>query len=151
MKRIITVIVAAAALLGLVAAPASATSRAAVPVNGCVWTASYPLTHDNGLAWSNSDNEAFHTPMFRAGACRHVMVQSFGVYNGPPCFYGMVKTYNENGSLRVRGPWIRFDAVGNWRDLRPTIDVGRLHRVYVHACGAYRDIHHPPSMAIYSH
>ena len=152
MKRIITVIVTAAALLGLAAVPASAIpAPRAVVVNGCVHTASYPLTHDNGLVWSTVDNETFHTPMFRAGSCRHVMVQSFGVYNAPPCFYGMVRTYNEDRSVRVEGPWMRFDRVGQWHDLRPTIDSGRLHRVRVTPCGVFRDIHHPPSIAIYSH
>lgn len=148
MKRIISVIVAAAVLLGLAAVPASA--AVPLPAQGCIFTAAYPLAFDNGLAWSDSDQEAFHTPMFRAGDCRHVMVHSLGVYNGPPCFNAKVKTYNENGTVRVQGPWIQLASVNMWRDLRPTIDEGRLHRVYVAACGAFRDRYHPPSLEIYS-
>lgn len=174
MKRIITVLALTAGILGLIAVgPTQATNPgiapvavpapiapvqaeipvpvALPPVEGCVETARYPLAFDNGLAWSTSDQEAFHTPMFRAGSCRHVMVLSFGVFNGPPCFFAMVKTYNENGTLRVRGPWIRFSSVGTIRDLRPTIDSGRLHRVYAYACEPFRARQFPPSFVVYSH
>ena len=173
MKRIITVLALAAGILGLIAVgPTQATSpgiapvaapapiapvRAGIPVpaavppiSGCVFTADYDLAFDNGLAWSTSDQEAFHTPMFRAGSCRHVMVLSYGVYNAPPCFYARVKTYNEDGTTRVRGPWVRFPSVGSIRDLRPTIDPRRLFRVYAYACEPFRARQFPPSFAIYA-
>ena len=151
MKRIITVLCIAAALLGLAATPAGAIPVPGIrPISGCVFTASYDLTFDNGLAWSTSDENAFHTPMFRAGSCRHVMVISFGVYNAPACFYAKVNTYNENGTYRVKGSWVRFSGVGAIHDLRPTIDSGRLHRVYAFACEPFRARQFPPSFDVYS-
>lgn len=173
MKRIITVLALAAGILGLIAVgPTQATNSGITPVSvpapiapvqagipvpglvppisGCVFTQDYDLMYDNGLAWSESDDTAFHTPMFRAGDCRHVMIQSYGVFAAPPCFYARVKTYNDDKSLRLKGSWVRFQGVGAIHDLRSSIDVRRLYRVYAYACEPYRARQFPPSFAIYA-
>jgi len=175
MKRISTIVIAAAVLLGLAAIPVSAAapvfapkSTAAlaaipapiapvaipvpglVPVGGCVFTARFPLAYDNGLAFSVSDDDAFHTPMYRAGACRSVLVQSFGVFSAPPCQWLRVKTYNEDRSVRVRGTWFRSTYVGQWLDLRRSIDPGRLFRVYAYGCEPFRGRQFPNAFQIYA-
>src|SRR5688572_30499473 len=105
MKRIISVIVAVVVLLGLASTPASA---AVVSIRGCEITADFDPFPFNGMAWSTSDNEAYHTPMMRAGACRHLYAQNMSVYNAPACMIAKVHTYNENQTIRVRGPWMRL-------------------------------------------
>lgn len=153
MKRIITAILA----IVLAGGALVALSGAAIPipgfvppVAGCVYTTEYPLAYDNGLSWPNNGT-MFHTHRFRAGSCRHVMVLSFGVYNAPPCFNAKVVTYNEDGTVRVNGNWVNFGRVGSLQDLRPTIDSGRLFRVYAYACDPFRARQYPPSLAIYAY
>lgn len=149
-RRFAVVLALAAGILIVPAAAQAIPVPGARPISGCVFTADYDLAFDNGLAWSTSDENAFHTPMFRAGSCRHVMVQSYGVYNAPACFYAKVNTYNENGTYRVKGSFVRFSGVGTIKDLRPTIDPGRLHRVYAYGCEPFRARQFPPSFAVFS-
>jgi hypothetical protein len=140
MKRFIIILLAVVALAGVAAAPASAT----VPVNGCDVTAYYSVRPDgNDLIYSPATQAsgAFYTPMRRSGGCRHVMVENFGVWDGGPilsCMQGHVRTYNEDGSLRVRGSWVEFNNLFEIHDLRNTIDNRRWYRVFVRSCNPDR-------------
>lgn len=143
MKKVAIAIVLALAAIGVVAVPASAD----VPVNGCDFTAYYSARPDgNDLFYSPSvqASGAFYTAMRRAGTCRHVMVENFGVWDGGgpapliTCMQGHVRTYNEDGSLRVRGSWVEFNNIFEIHDLRNTIDPRRWYRVFVRACNPDR-------------
>ena len=151
MKRLISVLLTAAVLVGLAAVPASAATR--FLVGGCDLSQSYFPVTNNGLAWSDSDQAAFHTPMRRAGACRHVWFVSLGVNAAPPCTMAMVRTYNEGTppTVRVNGPWHRFQGVGDAFDLRPTIDNMRLYRVYARGCYPFDESRYTPGFRVYTH
>ena len=80
MKRIITVtvtvITAAAVLLGL-----AATSSAAIPVPGtnCSFSVQYLPDPDLTTMYFSYSNGLFQTPLARSGACGHAYVESLGV------------------------------------------------------------------------
>lgn len=148
MKRIITVLCIATGLIGLAAAPASA-----VPPSDCSFSAQYQSTLYNGLSWSTSDMEAFHTPMLRAGACGKVYIESLGVYNAPACQYVRLVTYHEDRTRNWVGPWYRFDRIGQLINVRGDgrISNNRQYRIYAYGCGRFRHPNFPPGFRIYTH
>lgn len=149
MNRARVLVLAVLIALGVLIAPAAA--QAIPPVNGCAESAYFPSAPGNGLAWSYSDYTAFHTPMMRAGACRHVWVQFFGVYTAPACMYARVLTYNNDRTVRVRGPWMEFRGIGDLGDLRPTIDNMRYYRIYAYGCGSFRGPGWVPGFRVFTH
>lgn len=170
MKRIIMVLALTTGVLGLIMGPAQATNpgiapvRVSIPVptippavspavvppiSGCGLLASWFPDVENGLTWSNN-YVAFRTPMMRAGTCRHVYVQNRGVTNTTSaCQYMRVDTHNEDGSRRVRGPWVRVPNYMQVVDLRYPIDANRLFLVLTHSC-THRDSVHWTGHADYA-
>lgn len=149
MKRIIMVLALAAGMLGLVAVPASA-----VPPTDCAFSHYHSgLTYYNGLAWSSSDMTAWHTPMYRAGACGKVYIEFLGVYNAPACAYFKLVTYNEDNTRNYVGSWYLFQGVGDLGNIRGSghISNARKYRVYTYGCGRFRHQNFPPGMTIFTH
>jgi hypothetical protein len=150
MKRITRTIIVLLVGLGILAVPTAA-NAAVYNINGCILSYQYPPFLDNGLTFSY-ENGLFYTPIRRAGACRHVYVRSSGVFNAPPCFSARIRTYNEDRTPRVDGPYMRFDRVGQILDLRPTIENMRLYRIFAIPCASqYRDPGHPPGYDVFTH
>jgi hypothetical protein len=149
MAKLRRAILAVAVGLGILLVPTAA--HAADTIGGCNFTRQYPSYINNGMSWSTSDENAYHTDMFRAGSCRHVYIRSWGVYGAPPCQYAMVKTYNEDRTLRVKGEWKRLSSVGSIADLRYPVTNGRLIRIYAYGCGAYRGVVYIPGFSVYTH
>src|SRR5688572_3099388 len=127
-KRLVSFAVAVAVLVGLAAAPASAAIPAPIapvtvipvpefccpgPPPDCRFSIAYPSWPNNGMAWSTSDMESFHTPTMRAGACGKVWVESLGVYDAPACMNVKLVTYHEDGRRNYVGPWYQLRAVGD--------------------------------------
>jgi len=155
MSKILRALLVFAVALGVLVVPAAANAGARYgTVRGCAESQFYFPATLNGLAWSYSDSNAFHTPTARAGACGHVYVVSLGVNNAPPCFYARIRTYDEDRTIRTNGPWYRFEGVGRLGDLVGElggIANQRLYRVYVYGCGEFRDPRYTPGMQIYTH
>lgn len=150
MKRILLAILATVALAGSLVALSAAPASAAGTVRGCAESQYYFPATGNGLLWSDAQ-QTFYTAMARAGACRHLYVVSWGVNNAPPCTMMKMNTYNEDRTLRVNGPWYRFEGVGRLGDLRPTIDNMRLYRVYAYGCDNFRNFRYTPGFSVYTH
>jgi hypothetical protein len=154
MKRIITVtvtvITAAAVLLGL-----AATSSAAIPVPGtnCSFSVQYLPDPDLTTMYFSYSNGLFQTPLARSGACGHAYVESLGVAAAPPCFIARIRTYNEDRTPNYDGPYMQWTRTSQIRDIRNGyISNHRLYRIFAVPCDPfYRNPSHPPGFAVYTH
>lgn len=154
MRRIISTLLATVALTGALVALTGTPAAAYEQVRGCSLSQGYSSATSNGLVWSYSDQNAYHTPTARAGSCGHVYVISLGVNNAPACFYARIRTYNEDRTVRNNGPWYRFEGIGRLGDLvgeMGGIANMRLYRVYVYGCEPFRDPRYTPGLLIYTH
>lgn len=152
MKRIITVIIAAAVLLGLAAFSTSA-SKIPVPGSNCAFSVQYLPDPDLTTMYFSYSNGLFQTPLARAGACGHVYVESLGVAAAPPCFIARIRTYNEDRTPNYDGPYMQWTRTGQIRDIRNGyISNGRIYRIFAVPCDPfYRNPAHPPGFAVYTH
>jgi hypothetical protein len=150
MKRIATILIATASLIGLVALPASA--KIPLPGTNCSFSVQYPPDPNTTAMSFSNVNRLWQTPVVRAGGCGHVFVESLGVNAAPPCFIARIRTYNENWTVNYDGPYMRWDYVGQDRDIRNGyVSNNRLYRIFAVSCDArYRDAVHPPGFNVYS-
>ena len=150
MKRIITVIIAAAVLLGLAAFSTSA-SKIPVPGSNCAFSVQYLPDPDLTTMYFSYSNGLFQTPLARAGACGHAYVESLGV--APPRFIARIRTYNEDRTPNYDGPYMQWTRTGQIRDIRNGyISNGRIYRIFAVPCDPfYRNPAHPPGFAVYTH
>lgn len=148
-KRIIVLIVAILAGINIAVLPAQAAS----PPSDCAFSAQHPATLYNALYWSDSDMTAFHTPMYRAGACGKVYLESLGVWNAPACSQARLVTYHEDRTRNYVGDWYNLTGIGDLVNIRGSgrISNGRQYRVYIYACGRFRHPNFPPGFRIYTH
>lgn len=184
MKRVLTIVIAAAVLFGLAAAPVSAAaplvfegrsaSLANVPrpdglaaaihsggtiapvkapavftVGGCALTMGFPPNPGNGLWWSNNYG-SWRTPMLGAGSCNSIYIHTLGVTNTTSgCVWLRVDTHNDDGSRRVRGPWIQANY-NQYKLMRHPVDTGRLFIALAYSC-SHRDSTHVPGLNVYAY
>jgi len=148
----LAVLMAALASVAIFAQPAQS---AGIPIPGtnCIFSVQYPPNPDTTTMFFSYSNMLFQTPIVRAGACGHVMVQSLGVAAGPPCFIARIRTYNDDRTPNYDGPYMRWDRVGQIQDIRNGfISNGRLYRLFAVPCDTrLRNPSHPPGMNVYTH
>jgi hypothetical protein len=153
MKRIITatvtVLATTAVLLGL-----AVRASASIPLPGtnCSFSAQYLPDPALTQLYFSYNNGLFQTPVTRAQGCGHVYVESLGVYNAPACFVARIRTYTENGEVNYDGSYMRWDRVGQRRDIRNGyINNGRRFRIFAVPCDVnLRHPDHPPGFNVYT-
>lgn len=112
-----------------------ATGAQASTYGPCSLTAEYlPGDVSNGLTFAQIDGQgSWFTPRRRAGSCGRIYVMYTGTYQGPTCAHIKARTYREDGSILVNGPWITYFDIGEVHRLM-YIDRNRFYRVLIRNC-----------------